>query len=60
MYAEPLLILTEPLGAVVSVPDGVGVGVAAVENQFVLLPLSVELVGLITVLLILFESFTST
>ena len=54
-------MLTEPLGAVVSVPGvGVGAGVAAVENQFVLLPLSVELVGLITVLLILFESFTST
>ena len=50
------------VGAVVSPVDGVGVGVgvAEVENQLVLLPLSVEFVGLIMALLILLESFTST
>ena len=48
------------VGAVVSPVDGVGVGVAEIENQLVLLPLSVEFVGLIMVLLILLESFAST
>ena len=49
------------VGVDVAVGDGVGDGVGVVvENQLVLLPLFVELAGLIMVLLILLESFTST